>query len=126
MNVAIWIAQLFLGLMFLLAGGMKLSRPKEVLHDEMGAQMAWTEDFTQPVIRFIGAAEVLAALTLLFARIMGLGVLVPYAAVGLALVMGGAAATHIRRKEPQGIAITLALLAVSVFVAVGRFSIDPF
>ena len=48
-------------------------------------------------------------------------VLVPVAAVGLALVMVGAATTHLRRKETPMVVLNVVLLALALFVAWGRF-----
>jgi uncharacterized membrane protein YqjE len=48
-------------------------------------------------------------------------VLTPLAAVGLVLVMIGAIATHARRNEPQGIAVTAVLLILAALVAWERF-----
>ena len=45
----------------------------------------------------------------------------PVAAVGLVLVMVGAATTHLRRKETQLVALNVVLLALALFVAWGRF-----
>ena len=43
------------------------------------------------------------------------------AATGLAIVMVLAAATHIRRREPSGVAVNAVLFALAAFVAWGRF-----
>jgi len=51
---------------------------------------------------------------------------VPVAAVGLALLLIGATVTHLRRHEAKVMVVPLALLALSVFVAVGRFGPQPF
>lgn len=67
----------------------------------------------------IGLAEVLGAVGLIVpwaTRIVP--VLTPVAAVGLAVLMAGAAQTHRRRKEP---AIVLAIIAA--VIAVGRFGV---
>jgi hypothetical protein len=48
-------------------------------------------------------------------------VLVPLAAVGLVLLMVGAAITHARRNEVPMIAGNLVLLAVAAVVIWGRF-----
>jgi len=48
-------------------------------------------------------------------------VLVAWAALGLALVMVGAAVVHARRKENQTIPVNLVLLALTALVAAGRF-----
>jgi VIT1/CCC1 family predicted Fe2+/Mn2+ transporter len=51
-----------------------------------------------------------------------LPILTPLAAVGLALTMGGAFMTHLRRKEmvPMGV-MNMMLFAMAAFVAYGRF-----
>ncbi|MGI5290166.1 DoxX family protein [Nonomuraea polychroma] len=52
--------------------------------------------------------------------------LAPVAAAGLAVTMIGAILTHARRKETQPIVMNLALLALALFVAWGRFGPYPF
>ena len=94
MNVIIWVLQIVLALAFLAAGLTKLIQPRQKLATTMG----WVEDFPDPGVRTIGALEVLGALGLLLPALTGMAtVLVPVAAVGLALLMVGAAATHWRR-----------------------------
>ncbi len=53
-------------------------------------------------------------------------VLVPLAAVGLVLLMAGAAITHGRRHEFKPIVANLAYLALAAFVAWGRFGPHSF
>jgi len=48
-------------------------------------------------------------------------VLVPLAAVGLILVMLGAAVVHARRHELPNVAVTIVLLILAAVVAWGRF-----
>jgi hypothetical protein len=48
------------------------------------------------------------------------------AATGLATVMALAALAHLRRKEPAGIAVTLVLGTVAVFIALSRFGPEPY
>jgi DoxX-like family len=48
-------------------------------------------------------------------------VIVPLAALGLVLVMIGAAGTHAHRKEPQVIVVNLVILALAAVVVWGRF-----
>lgn len=71
--------------------------------------MAYVNDFTPGVMRAIGA--VLPTLTGI------LSWLAPAAAFGLAVSMGGAMATHSRRKEYPMIIVNLILLALAGFVA---------
>jgi uncharacterized membrane protein YphA (DoxX/SURF4 family) len=48
-------------------------------------------------------------------------VVVPLAAVGLALLMAGAAITHARRGEYPNIAVNVVLGGLAVWIAVARF-----
>lgn len=121
MNIALWIVAGLLALVFLAAGAMKLTRPKEVLRD----QMSWVDDFSQAQVRGIGALELLGAVGLVLPPLVDVApVLAPLAATGLVLVMAGAVATHVRRGETPVPPLVLGLLAL--FVAVGRFWIAPF
>jgi len=47
--------------------------------------------------------------------------LTPLAAVGLCLVMVGAAGSHARLREPRNVAVNAVLFALAVTVAVARF-----
>jgi hypothetical protein len=80
------------------------------------------EDFSPATVRFIGIVELAAALGLILPAVTGIApILTPLAATGLAVVMVLAAITHVRRKEPSGIAVNAVLFALAVFVAWGRF-----
>ena len=119
MTTALWIVAGLLALAFLAAGVMKLTRPKAALAE---AGLAWVEDFRAGTVRLIGALEVLGAVGLVLPAVTGIApVLVPVAATGLVLLMLGAALTHLRRKEYTGMLPSLVLLALSAFVAWGRF-----
>jgi uncharacterized membrane protein YphA (DoxX/SURF4 family) len=118
MNIVAWILQIVLAIAFLGAGGMKLARPKPAL---VGAGMGWAEDFTDSNVKLIGAVEVLGAIGLVVPWLTGIApILTPIAAVGLALVMGGAVVTHGRRKEQFVPPLVLGVL--SLVVAVLRFA----
>lgn len=117
MNITLWIAAGLLALTFLGAGTMKVLRSKEQL---AGAGMAWTEDFSAPMVKTIGTLEILGALGLILPALTGiLPILVPVAALGLAITMAGAIIVHLRRRET--IVPPLVLLVLAAFVAIGRF-----
>jgi uncharacterized membrane protein YphA (DoxX/SURF4 family) len=118
-NVVLWIVAGLLALAFLAAGGMKLTQSKEKL---AASGMGWTEDFSAGMIKTIGGLEVLAAIGLILPPALKIvPVLAPLAALGLILIMIGAAITHARRKETPMIAINAVLLVLAVGVAWGRF-----
>jgi hypothetical protein len=126
MNVALWAVAALLALVFLGAGAMKLSKSKEQLLAS-GPSMAWAEDFSPGLIKTIGLLEVLAAIGLILPAAVDIApVFVPLAATGLALVVIGAAITHGRRGEYQSIVVNVVLLALTVFVAWGRFGPHSF
>jgi uncharacterized membrane protein len=118
MNLTIWVLQILLALAFLAAGLTKTTQPRQKLATAMG----WVEDFSDTGVRTIGALEILGALGLLLPAVAGVAtVLVPIAAVGLALVMVGAAVTHRRRGELPMIGSNVVLLVLAVVVAWARF-----
>ncbi|HVV09845.1 DoxX family protein [Amycolatopsis sp.] len=115
MNITLWIIAGLLGAVFLASGATKLAQPKEKL-------AASSKDFGPGTLRLIGALEVLGAIGLILPAALGIAeVLVPLAAIGVALLMAGACFTHLRRRETQGIVVTLVLLALGAVVAWGRF-----
>lgn len=118
MDIFLWVLQGLLAAMFGLAGVMKTTQPKE----KLAGNMPWVDDFSLGTVRFIGAMELLAALGLILPAATGIAtVLTPLAAVGLAVTMVLAAATHARRKESSAIAMNAVLLIVTAVVAWGRF-----
>ncbi len=75
----------------------------------------------------IGTLELLAAVGLIVPPVLHIAIfLTPLAAVGLILLMGGAIATHVRRREPQMVAVNLVLLVLAAVVAIARFGPYPF
>jgi hypothetical protein len=117
-NVVLWILQGLLAVAFLFAGANKALRPK----GDLAKQMAWVGDFSGNTVKLIGAAEILGALGLVLPAWTGIApVLTPLAAVGLMVVMIGAAVTHVRRKENQVVIANVVLFVLLAVVAWGRF-----
>lgn len=118
MNAVLWILAALLAVAFLGSGIMKLTQPKEKLHE----RMAWVEDFSPGLIKTIGALEILAAIGLILPAALDIvPILVPLTAIGLVGLMIGAALTHTRRKEYPMIAVNGVLLILAAVVAWGRF-----
>lgn len=119
MNVVLWIIAGVLAAAFLGAGLMKVAQPKEKL---AASGMGWTEDFNAGAVKTIGALEILAAIGLILPAALGIAsVLTPLAALGLALLMIGAAIVHARRNESQMIVANAVLLVLALVVVWGRF-----
>ena len=123
MNIVLWIVQVLLALVFLLAGIMKATQPI----DRLAARMGWVRDFGPQIVRLIGVLEILGAVGLLLPALTGIWPwLTPLAAVGLVLTMIGAMLTHARRQEYSHIGSNVVLLLLAAFVAYGRFLVVPF
>ena len=117
MNTALWIAQALLALVFLMAGLMKLTQPKE----KLVPKMSFLEDLSPGQTRLIGLLEVLGAVGVVVPLLIGVvPFLTAWAAVGLMLTMVGAVITHLRCKEYLNLIPAGVLLALAAFVAWGR------
>jgi uncharacterized membrane protein YphA (DoxX/SURF4 family) len=124
MNLALWIVAIVLAATFAGSGLMKLLVPKDKL---VSSGQGWAQDYTPTNIRLIGFVELLGAAGLILPAVTHIvPILVPLAAIGLVLVMVGAAMVHARRKEAMNIGVNAVLLALAVFVAWGRFGPYPF
>jgi uncharacterized membrane protein len=121
-NIILWLVTAILALAFLSSGVRKLIRS-----DEQLKALPWSRDLSPMMIRGISGLEILGVIGLILPALIGiLPWLTPLAAVGLALLMLGAAGTNLRVGLYPVIAYNLVLLALSAFVAYGRFVILPF
>ncbi len=117
MIIAVWIASGLLAVAYLGAGAMKLASPKE----KLAKNMAWVEDFSAPVVKLIGALEILGALGLVLPVLQHIApVLPPLAACGLVVLQLVAIIVHLRRGE-RAIVPNIVLLLLALFVALARF-----
>jgi hypothetical protein len=81
----------------------------------------WAVDFQPWHIKLIGALEVAAAVGMIVPFFLpSLASLRPLAAVGIALVMAGAMATHLRRSEYLNVAGNLVWLGMALFLAYSK------
>jgi hypothetical protein len=120
-DIALWVAAGIVGAASLAASLNKLLVPREKLLSN--PQMAWAEDFTQSQIRLIAVAELAGAIGVILPQATGvLPVLTPLAACGIIALQLGALRMHAKRHETMNIAINLFMIALAVFVAVGRFA----
>jgi DoxX-like family len=127
LNLALWIVAATLAVVFLVSSSTKLFVPKQKLASMGGAASRWVEDFSPGALKAIGAVEFLAAAGLIVPAVLGIApVLVPLAATGAVLLFVGAAITRLRRGERKTIIPDLVYLAMSAFVAWGRFGPGSF
>lgn len=122
MNIALWIAQGLLAVLYGMVGMMKAFMPAKV---RANPQMTWAHDQPDAFIRFVGTSELLGAVGLILPLATGiLPWLTPLAGVGLALIQVLAIFTvHLPKKEFQVLPVNVVLLVLSVFVAYGRFAL---
>ena len=108
-----WAIQILLAVVFGAAGTMKLVRSKAQL--AANPHMGWVHSVPEAQIKLLGVAEVLGAIGLVAPMAIGIApILTRVAAVCLATLMGGAAATHMNRREPAAVATALAALTIVV------------
>ena len=118
MNIALWIVQVLLALIFLFTGGMKLILPIEEL----------TKDIAMPglFLRFIGVAELLGGLGLILPSLLRIKPgLTPLAAAGLVIIMIGAVGITLAGGAGAGAAVPAVTGLLSAFVAYGRWRLAP-
>jgi hypothetical protein len=121
MNILAWVLSGLLAALYLAAGTLKLTQPKEKLLAT--GTLDWVEDFDGNQIKGIAALELLGAVGLVLPWALDVApVLTPIAALGLAAVQGGAMRTHLGRGEKQALPINAVLLVLALVVAVLRFT----
>jgi len=120
MNVALWIVQGILSIMFLMAGGMKLfayEKYKESAEKKSGGH---GPGVSRGLTTFIGICEVAGGIGLILPMATGIAPsLTTLAALGLGIIMVLATIYHLRRKEPAFVPIGLLVLAALVVVGRG-------
>jgi len=122
LHITLWVVQVVLGAMFLMAGIMKLTQPI----DAVVASLSWAADVPEMLVRFIGAAEFAGALGLILPSLTRIKPrLTALAAIGLIVLMMLASGFHITRGESAMVPMNLVLAAAAAFVAWGRGKAAP-
>lgn len=126
MNIALWIVAGLMAAIYLLSGFGKLLVPRERMA-AMGDASRWVLDFRPATLKTIGGLEILGAIGLILPALLDIApILVPLAASGLTLIMVGAVTLRIRRGETKAALVDATYLALTAFVAIGRFAWVPF
>ena len=123
MNIALWIVQVLLALMFLFAGGTKL-----VMSPEAMAAMGSPNQVHLPglFLKFLGVVEVLGALGLILPGVFRTRTgLTPLAAFGLFIIMVGAVVITIMGDGVAAAAVPFVCGLLCAFVAYGRWKLRP-
>jgi len=125
MNTLIWVGQLALAAVFLVAGWTKLVAYKRLIKTLENRRNTFPIEMSPVQGRLVGLIEIVGALGVIMPPALTPAALVPdyllvrMAAAGLALLMVAATIYHFRRKESAAPAIATFLLAL--FVIVGRW-----
>ncbi|TQS46488.1 DoxX family protein [Cryptosporangium phraense] len=118
MNVVLWVVAGLVAAAFLFSGSFKLA----LTHEKYVAAQAWAADAPSWAPRAIGVLEVLGAIGVVLPAAVDVApALVPVAAAGLAVVMLGAVAMHVVRREYAALVPSGVLLVLALVVAWGRF-----
>jgi uncharacterized membrane protein YphA (DoxX/SURF4 family) len=120
MSIALWTVSALLAAVFLGSGLAKsvLSRERMLATGQSGIA-----PFPMPVVRVTAICEIAGAAGLFAPWLLDVAkVLTPVAALGLCVVMVGAAVSHASLREPKQVAANLVLLGLAAFVGAGRFA----
>ncbi|KND30387.1 DoxX family protein [Streptomyces acidiscabies] len=116
MTIVYWILAAPLAVFYLYAGALKSARTR----DRLRPMMAWVDTVPMPVVRAIGALELLGAAGLLLPPLTGVAPwLALCAAIGFTALQLAASAAHLRlgdRRIPLNIALFL-LAAATIWPA---------
>jgi uncharacterized membrane protein YphA (DoxX/SURF4 family) len=120
MDTALWIVQGLLAVLFGYSGMLKSTQSKERMIETGQTGVA---PLPLPAIRAVAALELLAVVGLIVPWLTGIApILTPLAAVGLAVIMVGAAISHWSLREyKQALGVNAVTLLACMFVALGRF-----
>lgn len=112
--------QVLLGFLLTVGGLLKLTLPYDN-YTNIPA-VAWSRDFRPGHLHLIGVLEMSGGVGLVVPLLMpSLMIFAPLPAVGIALYMAGAMATHLRRSEyAHMVGNMMFFLAPALFIAYGR------
>jgi putative oxidoreductase len=121
-NVALWFVQVFLAIMYVMAGLMMLIAS----YEKLNILLQWTQALPEVALRIIALCQLLGALGLVLPAILRIKPeLTGYAAGALALMMLLSAIFHGMRGDVPNVVPSLILCGLSAFVAWGRLLKAP-
>ena len=116
MNVALWVLQILIALLFLFAGGVKLIGPLDQLTKGMPPWLS------PGFLRFVGVCEVAGGLGLILPRLLRIKPgLTPLAATALIGIMIGATVVTATGASPAQAAFPVIVGLILAFIAYGRW-----
>lgn len=121
MNALLWSLQIVLGLYFVAIGGLHFVVPAG-----LPDALSWMYALPAGLHAVSGGAEILGGLGLILPGLLRVRTgLTPWAALGLALVMVGAAVWHVGRGEYGNLVGNGGLFALTAFLAYARWRLRP-
>jgi hypothetical protein len=122
MGITLWIIQALLALLFAGVGIRKLQLSQTALTQSVPE----LSTLPLPFVRFIGIAELLAAIGLILPAATRIApILTPAAAAGLVLLMAGATVFNAAHRKLASTRVTLLLLLLAAVVLYGRIALAP-
>lgn len=122
LHIGLWVLQILLAFMFLMAGASKFFTSLEAQR----TSMEWAKHASNAVIYIAGLAEILGGLGLILPSLLRIMPwLTSIAALGLAIVMLIATALNISIGESKAIMPTILIAGITLFVAWGRYKKAP-
>lgn len=120
MNVALWIGQALLAVIFTVSG---VGKSTQSLQRMIETGQTAAKIVPLPVMRLAGVSELVGVLGVILPWWTGVArALTPVAATGFGVIMVLAATVHTRLREPRTVAANMAILALAAFVAWGRYA----
>lgn len=117
MNVALWILQGLVALLFGFAGSAKLFLPI----DQLAKRFPWMAKVSPLFVRFLGVCELAGAVGLIAPEATAiLPTLTPVAALGLSALMTCAIVFHVVRREMTSTVRAVVILLLVVAITIGR------
>lgn len=120
MNIALWIIQVLLALLFLFAGSMKFVMSVEQMNSQSPVSLPGV------LLHFIGVCEILGGLGLILPALLRIKpILTPLAALGLLVIMIGAIAIAFMSGMPANAIVPVVCAILLAFIAYGRLRLAP-
>jgi len=120
MNRTLWIVQVLLAALFLVAGGAKFLMPADQMTQGMPAWMSIS------FLYFIGACEILGGIGLILPGLLHIKPgLTPLAAAGLTIIVIGATAVTVMGGMIATALVPLVAAILAAFVTYGRWRLVP-
>jgi uncharacterized membrane protein YphA (DoxX/SURF4 family) len=120
--VTLWVAQSISASSLVWSGWIKMFQAA----GEVAAMWPWAGEVPAALLKFTGAADLLAAAGLILPVLFSIRPrLTPIAAVAVIIMMICAAVFHITRGEASQIGINIVFAFIAAFIAWGRFRETP-